>query len=97
MLCVHAALSPSLLLSFSSLYRYRNRKVVFPRRQLLLAPGPRILTFFLYLSDVEEGGETAFPNIGHTGGWGAAMCIYMCVWLYVCMCVQHNNILLMAR
>lgn len=23
--------------------------------------GPRILTFFLYLNDVEEGGETAFP------------------------------------
>jgi hypothetical protein len=92
MLCVHAALSPSLLLSFSSLYRYRNRKVVFPRRQLLLAPGPRILTFFLYLSDVEEGGETAFPDLGHTGGWGAAMYIYVCV-----MYVQHNNILPMAR
>jgi len=28
------------------------------------AAGPRILTFFLYLSDVEEGGETDFPNIG---------------------------------
>jgi len=26
--------------------------------------GPRILTFFLYLSDVEEGGETNFPDIG---------------------------------
>lgn len=32
-----------------------------------LACGPRILTFFLYLSDVEEGGETNFPtlNIGN--------------------------------
>ena len=29
-----------------------------------LACGPRILTFFLYLSDVEEGGETSFPNLG---------------------------------
>jgi prolyl 4-hydroxylase len=26
--------------------------------------GPRILTFFLYLSDVEEGGETSFPTLG---------------------------------
>lgn len=30
----------------------------------LLTCGPRILTFFLYLSDVEEGGETAFPDLG---------------------------------
>lgn len=29
-----------------------------------LACGPRILTFFLYLSDVEEGGETSFPQMG---------------------------------
>ena len=28
------------------------------------AAGPRILTFFLYLSDVDEGGETQFPAIG---------------------------------
>ncbi|KAL7475928.1 hypothetical protein ACHAW6_001821 [Cyclotella cf. meneghiniana] len=27
-------------------------------------PGPRILTFFLYLTDVEEGGETHFNKLG---------------------------------
>ena len=29
-------------------------------------PGPRIVTFFMYLSDVEEGGETNFPSLGLT-------------------------------
>ena len=33
-------------------------------QQTKLACGTRILTFFLYLSDVEEGGETAFPTLG---------------------------------
>ena len=33
--------------------------------QVKLACGPRILTFFLYLSDVEEGGETAFPRLNN--------------------------------
>jgi prolyl 4-hydroxylase len=28
-----------------------------------LACGPRVLTFFMYLSDVEEGGETKFNNL----------------------------------
>jgi prolyl 4-hydroxylase len=28
--------------------------------------GPRILTFFLYLNDVEEGGGTHFPPLGLT-------------------------------
>jgi prolyl 4-hydroxylase len=29
-----------------------------------ILPGPRILTMFLYLSDVEEGGHTEFPRLG---------------------------------
>lgn len=36
----------------------------FISKDLRLPAGPRILTFFLYLSDVEEGGETSFPSLG---------------------------------
>jgi len=39
------------------------------RDQNGLVCGPRILTFFLYLSDVEEGGETSFSLLGHEGVW----------------------------
>jgi prolyl 4-hydroxylase len=31
-----------------------------------MAAGPRVLTFFMYLSDVEEGGETHFPKLNIT-------------------------------
>ncbi len=35
-------------------------------QELQLACGPRILTFFLYLSDVEDGGATFFPDLNIT-------------------------------
>jgi len=38
------------------------------RSDNMLASGPRIYTFFLYLSDVEEGGETEFPLIKRPSG-----------------------------
>ena len=35
----------------------------------LWAPqGPRVLTFFMYLNDPDEGGETAFPSVGPPPG-----------------------------
>jgi hypothetical protein len=47
----------------------------FSYQELSLACGPRVLTFFLYLSDVEEGGETVFPelNISITPKLGKAI------------------------
>ena len=38
----------------------------FSHHQLGLACGPRIMTVLLYLSHVEEGGETVFPELGIT-------------------------------
>ncbi len=42
---------------------YINFSLYVSSRQLELACGSRILTFFLYLSDVEECGETNFPAL----------------------------------
>lgn len=41
---------------------YREHHDASPNGKLETA-GPRILTFFLYINDVEEGGETDFPRI----------------------------------
>lgn len=38
----------------------------FIEHQVDRACGPRILTVFLYLTDVDEGGGTAFPSLKHT-------------------------------
>jgi len=46
------------------LNQYYNTHHDYGHEDVHLACGPRILTFFLYLSDVEEGGETNFPNLG---------------------------------
>merc|ERR1711966_140892 len=35
--------------------------------------GPRVLTFFLYLSDVEEGGATNFPKLGRALLWPSVL------------------------
>jgi len=50
------------VLKYSKGQFYRTHHDMSPR-QANLACGPRILTFFLYFSDVEEGGETNFPRL----------------------------------
>ena len=40
----------------------------FIRDQVPMPCGPRVLTFFLYLSDVEEGGETTFTKLKDKDG-----------------------------
>jgi len=37
------------------------------QHQLHRPCGVRVLTFYLYLSEVEEGGETSFPEAGPSG------------------------------
>mmetsp|Transcript_5150 Transcript_5150/g.7846 ORF Transcript_5150/g.7846 Transcript_5150/m.7846 type:complete len:286 (+) Transcript_5150:279-1136(+) len=51
------------LLQYNKEQYYRGHHDMSPSARYEAA-GPRILTFFLYLSDVEEGGETEFPRIG---------------------------------
>lgn len=50
------------VLKYEAGQRYQAHHDMTPQ-QNELACGPRVLTFFLYLSDVEEGGETAFPSL----------------------------------
>ncbi|CAK9035779.1 Probable prolyl 4-hydroxylase 7 (AtP4H7) [Durusdinium trenchii] len=50
------------LLEYTEGQYYREHHDMSPRAWKE-AGGPRILTFFLYLSDVEEGGETHFPKV----------------------------------
>lgn len=36
----------------------------FYHKDMYTPAGVRVLSFFMYLSDVEEGGETEFPKLG---------------------------------
>jgi len=53
--------------------------------------GPRLYTFFMYLSDVDEGGHTAFPLLNLTvqpKKGRAVRYTYLCVCVCVCVCVR---------
>jgi prolyl 4-hydroxylase len=50
--------------------------LIFQQHQRDRQCGPRILTFFLYLSDVEAGGGTRFDKLGYTimpKGWKSSL------------------------
>ena len=51
------------LLKYETGQKYSTHHDLLGLDPVVSACGPRILTFFLYLSDVEEGGETNFPTL----------------------------------
>ena len=48
-------------LAFSTTDNLRLTLLSASHHEFEMPSGPRVLTFFMYLSDVEEGGETHFP------------------------------------
>jgi hypothetical protein len=56
---------PFCLLSFFSHCRYAIGQKYGAHYDSLDNDSPRVATVLLYLSDVEEGGETAFPGVSH--------------------------------
>ena len=51
------------ILRYTTGQYYREHHDYFPAQFPASTTGPRVFTFFLYLSDVEQGGETHFPML----------------------------------
>ena len=54
------------LILFTFLRQHKSSQLIFVERFSDRQCGPRILTFFFYLSDVEAGGGTDFPSLNIT-------------------------------